>query len=260
MKQSPKIKLLGWLYLILAVLFVLGPILITIAFSFNLDRFSSLPWRGFTLRWYEKLFSNEKVIRALCNSVILGVGVSFTAVLLGFTGAYGLRHWKSRWKGFYMLASISPLAVPWTLMGLALLIFFNWISVPMSIVTVWMSHVVFTAPLALSIINARMQTIPKSMEDAAWDLGAGNLRTMLLVILPQTLPGIVAAALLTFTISFDEFIIAWFVCGFDQTLPVYIYSIIRSGVSPVINAIGTVVFCISVTLVSIAQMLQRKKI
>lgn len=82
---------------------------------------------------------------------------------------------------------------------------------------------------------------------------------MFLVILPQTLPGIVAAALLTFTISFDEFIIAWFVCGFDQTLPVYIYSIIRSGVSPTINAIGTMVFCISITLVSIAQVLQRKK-
>ena len=259
MKQSPKLKLVGWIYLILAMIFVLGPILVTIAFSFNLDRFSSLPWRGFTLQWYEKMFSNEDIIHSLGNSVMLGVCVSLTAVLLGFTGAYGLRHWKSKWKGAYMLASISPLAVPWTLMGLAQLIFFNRINLPMSVVTVWISHVVFTAPLALTIINARMQTIPKSMENAAWDLGAGSLQTMFLVILPQTLPGIVAAALLTFTISFDEFIIAWFVCGFDQTLPVYIYSIIRSGVSPTINAIGTMVFCISITLVSIAQVLQRKK-
>ncbi|PWM26054.1 MAG: ABC transporter permease [Oscillospiraceae bacterium] len=259
MRPSSKIRAAGWLYLVLAMLFVLGPILVTIAFSFNVDRFSSLPWRGFTLEWYQKMLSNEDILYSLRNSVLLGVCVSLTAVLLGFTGSYGLRHWKSRWKGAYLLASVSPLAVPWTLMGLALLIFFNRINLPMSILTVWISHVVFTAPLALTIIDARMKTIPKSMENAAWDLGASSLQTMVLVILPQTLPAIIAAALLTFTISFDEFIIAWFVCGFDQTLPVYIYSVIRSGVSPTINAIGTVVFCISITLVSVAQVLQRKK-
>ncbi len=258
MKQPLRVKLLGWSYLLMAVAFVLGPILITIIFSFNLDRFSGLPWRGFTLKWYDKLFANEKVVSSLFNSILLGTAVSLTAAVLGFTGAYGLRHWKSKLKNVFLLAVMSPLAVPWTLLGLALLIFFNWINCPKSLITVWISHVVFTAPLALTIISARMQTIPLSTEEAARDLGANDLMTMLLVILPQTWPAIFAALLLTFTISFDEFIIAWFVCGFDQTLPVYIYSVIRSGTTPMINAIGAVVFSISLTLVSVAQMLQRK--
>lgn len=258
MKLSNKTRIVGFLWLVLAMLFVLGPILVTIAFSFNSDRFSSLPWKNFTLQWYQKVFSNPDILLSLRNSVVLGICVSLTAIVLGFTGAYGLRHWKSRLKGVYMLASISPLAVPWTLLGLALLIFFNRIHMPKSLITVWISHVVFTAPLALTIIQSRMQTIPKSMENAAWDLGANSFQTMALVIFPQTLPAIASAALLTFTISFDEFIIAWFVCGFDQTLPVYIYSVIRSGVTPTINAIGAIVFVISVTLVSIAQVLQRK--
>jgi len=259
MRQSKALKFLGFFYLVLAMIFVLGPIFVTIAFSFNLDRFSSLPWRGFTLQWYEKMFANEEIMKSLLNSVILGIMVTLTSVTLGFTAAFGLRHWKSKMKGAFLLVSISPLAVPWTLLGLAFLIFFNNFGITKSIVTVWISHVVFTAPLALNIINARMQTIPKSMENAAWDLGAGSFRTMVYVILPQTLPAIVAAALLTFTISFDEFIISWFISGFDKTLPVYIYGVIRSGVTPVINAIGTMVFLISVTLVSISQIFQRKQ-
>jgi spermidine/putrescine transport system permease protein len=259
MNNASKVKLIGWIYMTLALLFIMGPILVTIVFSFNLDRFSSLPWKGFTLQWYQKIFSNSEIMQSLLNSLVLGVCVSLTAVILGFAGAYGLRHWKSKVKGPFLLVSISPLMIPWTLLGLALLIFFNRIGIPKSLITVWISHVVFTAPLALTIINSRMETIPKNMDNAAWDLGAGNIRTMMYVILPQTAPALVSAALMTFTISFDEFIIAWFVCGFDKTLPVYIYTVIRSGVNPTINAIGTLVFMISVSLIIAAQLMQRKK-
>lgn len=257
--MNNKVKFISGFYLILVLLFIMGPILVTVAFSFNLDRFSSLPWKGFTLQWYQRMFSNEEIMQSLINSLVLGVCVSLTSVLLGFTGAYGLRHWKSKLKVPFLLFSISPLMIPWTLLGLALLIFFTRLGLPKSLFTVWISHIVFTSPIALTIINSRMETIPKSMENAAWDLGAGNIRTMLYVILPQTVPALISAALMTFTISFDEFIIAWFVCGFDKTLPVYIYSVIRSGVNPTINAIGTMVFMISLTLIAAAQLLQRKK-
>lgn len=259
MKNTSGLKFIGWLYLILAMIFIMGPILVTIVFSFNLDRFASLPWKGFTLQWYEKMFSNSDIMQSLLNSVVLGVFVSLTSVVLGFAGAYGLRHWKSKLKGPFLLVSISPLMIPWTLLGLALLIFFNRIGINKSLLTVWVSHIVFTAPLALSIINSRMETIPKNMDNAAWDLGAGNIRTMFYVILPQTAPALISAALMTFTMSFDEFIIAWFVCGFDKTLPVYIYTVIRSGVNPTINAIGTLVFMVSISLIIAAQLLQRKR-
>lgn len=260
MNNTRNAKYIGWLYLALALLFIMGPILVTVAFSFNLDRFSSLPWKGFTLQWYERMFSNDEIMQSLLNSVILGVCVSLTSVLLGFAGAYGLRHWKSKIKAPFLLFSISPLMIPWTLLGLALLIFFNRLGLSKSLFTVWISHIVFTSPIALTIINSRMETIPKNMDNAAWDLGAGSIRTMFYVILPQTVPALISAALMTFTISFDEFIIAWFVCGFDKTLPVYIYSVIRSGVNPTINAIGTVVFVISISLITAAQLLQRKRI
>ncbi|MEA4847523.1 MAG: ABC transporter permease [Clostridiaceae bacterium] len=259
MNNISKSRFAGWLYLALVLLFIMGPILVTIVFSFNLDRFASLPWKGFTLQWYQRMFSNSDIMQSLLNSIVLGVCVSLMSVLLGFAGAYGLRHWKSRLKGLFLLVSISPLMIPWTLLGLALLIFFNRMGISKSLFTVWASHIVFTAPLALGIINSRMETIPKNMDNAAWDLGAGNIRTMIHVILPQTVPALISAALMTFTISFDEFIIAWFVCGFDKTLPVYIYTVIRSGVNPTINAIGTLVFMISISLIIVAQLFQHSK-
>ena len=258
-KRDQGIKILGRFYMALCILFIMGPIIVTIIFSFNLDRFASLPWQGFTLKWYNEIFSNKDIMASLRNSLFVGIAVSLTSVVLGFTGAYGMRHWKSKLKAPFTLVSLSPLMVPWTLLGLALLIFFNKVGIPKGLLTVWISHVVFTAPLALTIINARMQTIPKTMDDAAWDMGAGDFYTMFLVLLPQTFPAIASSALMTFTLSFDEFIIAWFVCGFETTLPVYIYTVIRSGIKPTINALGAIVFGFSLCLISLAQFLQRKK-
>lgn len=248
-----------WAYLGAVLLFLFAPILVTIAFSFNNDRFSSLPWRGFTLKWYESLLEYPVLLTPLQNSIIVGVAVSLAAVTLGFMGAYGLRHHDFRWKNIYLLGMMSPLAVPWMLLGLGLLMFFARIGLRQSLFTVWISHLVFSAPLALVIINTRLKTIPKSLEEAAADLGASHLQTMWKVVLPQTLPGIIAAALLSFTLSFDEFIIAWFVSGFSETLPVRIYAMMRSGTNPTLNAIGSIVFIISITLTVVAQFLIRSR-
>lgn len=260
MRISDKvINRIFWVYLVAVLLFLFAPILVTIAFSFNRDRFSSLPWRGFTLSWYENLIRYPVLLAPLRNSVIVGIAVSLAAVTLGFMGAYGLRHTKFRWKNIYLLGMMSPLAVPWMLLGLGLLMFFARLGLRQSLFTVWISHLVFCAPLALVIINTRLDTISKSLEEAAADLGASHLQTIARVILPQALPGIIAAALLTFTLSFDEFIIAWFVSGFSETLPVRIYAMMRSGTNPTLNAIGSIVFTISITLTVVAQLLIRSK-
>lgn len=248
-----------WVYLTVALLFLFAPILVTIVFSFNDDRFASMPWRGFTFRWYEQIMEYPVLLTPLQNSILVGIAVSLSAVVLGFLGAYGLRHNRFRWKNTYLLAMMSPLAVPWMLLGLGLLILFSRLGLRQSLFTVWISHLVFSAPLALVIINARLNTIAKSLEEAAADLGASHFRTIVRVLLPQALPGIIAAALLTFTLSFDEFIIAWFVSGFSETLPVRIYSMMRSGTNPTLNAIGSIVFSISITLTVIAQFLIRSR-
>ncbi len=247
-----------WGYLILAYLFLFAPIAVTIITSFNADRFVALPWRGFTWHWYDQVVGNPDMLVPLRNSVVVATAVGLMSVVLGFLGAYGLTRTRGRWQDLYMLGLISPLAVPWILLGLGLLVFFTHLGIPKSLLAVWITHTIFAAPLAMLIIRGRLLTMRRSYEEAAWDLGAGRLRAIWEVVLPLAAPGLIGAFLLTFTLSFDEFILAWFVCGFDLTLPVKIWTMMRSGINPTISAIGTIVFCLSITLSVLGQVLQRR--
>lgn len=247
---------LVWAYVGLAYLFIFSPLFTTVAFSFNQDRFASLPWRGFTLKWYRQLFASSALMDALWNSVMVGVAVGLTAAVLGFLGAYGLHKLTGgRGSGLLSLVLLSPLAVPWLLLGLGLLIFLNSLGVPRSLVNVWIGHSVFAIPLAVMVIQSRLQTLPPRLEEAALDLGASRFRALWHVVLPLALPGVAAAFLLSFTLSFDEFIMAWFLTSFDVTLPVQIWTMVRSGINPTINAVGALVFVFSITLTVVAQWL-----
>jgi spermidine/putrescine transport system permease protein len=246
------------LYLIAGYAFLFAPIVVTIFTSFNADRFVPLPWRGFTWRWYEQVLGTGDLLVPLRNSVLVATGVGLTSAALGFLGAYGLTRTRGRWQDAYMLGLISPLAVPWILLGLGLLVFFTRLGIPKSLFTVWISHTIFAAPLAMLTIRGRLLTMRRSFEEAAWDLGAGRLRAIWEVVLPLAAPGLIGAFLLTFTLSFDEFILAWFVSGFDLTLPLKIWGMMRSGINPTISAIGAMVFCLSITLSIAGQVLQRR--
>lgn len=245
-------------YVILVYVFLFAPIAVTIGTSLNADRFVMLPWRGFTWHWYELVIGNPDLLLPLRNSLIVAAGVGVTSVVLGFLGAYGLVQTGGRWQDLFMLGLISPLAVPWILLGLGLLVFFTRLGIPRSLLTVWITHTIFAAPLAMLIIRARLLGLRRSYEEAAWDLGAGRLRAVREVVLPLCAPGLAGAFLLTFTLSFDEFILAWFVSGFDLTLPVKIWGMMRSGINPTISAIGTIVFALSITLSVVGQVLQRR--
>jgi spermidine/putrescine transport system permease protein len=245
-------------YLVLAYAFLLAPIVVTLVTSFNADRFVTLPWRGFTWHWYQQVVGSRDFLIPLRNSVIVATAVGATSVLLGFLGAYGLTRTRGRWQDAYLLSLISSLAVPWVLLGLGLLVFFTRLGIPKSLFAVWISHTIFGAPLAMLIIRGRLLTLRRSYEEAAWDLGAGRLRAVWEVVLPLAAPGLVGAFLLTFTLSFDEFILAWFVSGFDLTLPVRIWNMMRSGINPAISAIGAMVFVLSITLSILGQAVQRR--
>ncbi len=247
-----------WFCLAVIMVFIFAPILTTIVFSFDVDRFASLPWRGFSLTWYERLIEYPDLWLPLRNSLIVGLGVAFTSVALGFSAAYALVNTKFRGQEALVLALISPLAVPWILLGFGLLLFLSRLGLSNSLAAVWISHTVFTAPLATVVIRARLSGMRKSLEEAAWDLGSGRLRTIWEIVLPNAMPGVMAALLLTFTLSFDEFILAWFVCGFNETLPVKIWGMMRSGINPTISAIGTLVFVVSISLTVVAQFLLRR--
>ncbi|HEX6989973.1 MAG TPA: ABC transporter permease [Bacillota bacterium] len=253
---SRSFERLVWGYVVLAYLFIFSPLVTTVAFSFNEDRFASLPWRGFTLEWYRQLFTSSALMEALVHSVLVGLAVGVTAATLGFLGAYGLhRLIGGRGSGVVSLVLLSPLAVPWLLLGLGLLIFLNALGVPRSLVSVWIGHSVFAIPLAILVVQSRLQTLPPRLEEAALDLGASRFQALRYVVLPLALPGVAAAFLLSFTLSFDEFIMAWFLTGFDVTLPVQIWTMVRSGINPTINAVGALVFVLSITLTVVAQRL-----
>jgi spermidine/putrescine transport system permease protein len=245
-------------YVVVAYVFLLAPIAVTLITSFNADRFVTLPWRGFTWHWYQQVVGSRDFLIPLRNSVIVATAVGATSVLLGFLGAYGLTRTRGRWQDAYLLSLISSLAVPWVLLGLGLLVFFTRLGIPKSLFAVWISHTIFGAPLAMLIIRGRLLTLRRSYEEAAWDLGAGRLRAVWEVVLPLAAPGLVGAFLLTFTLSFDEFILAWFVSGFDLTLPVRIWNMMRSGINPAISAIGAMVFVLSITLSILGQAVQRR--
>jgi spermidine/putrescine transport system permease protein len=245
--------------MITVLLFIFAPIITIIIFSFNVDKFASLPWKGFTIAWYDKLLSDPNILQALNNSVIVASSVALSSCVLGFLGAYALYRRPFKFQNVYLALMISPLAVPWIILGLALAVFLTTMDMEGSLVSVWISHTVFAAPFAMLIIRARMSGLDSRFEEAGWDLGANRLKAIWHIVIPLTLPGIIAAFLLTFTISFDEVIIAWFVCGFEETLPVKIYGMIRSGINPTINAIGSIIFVFTMTLAVLAQMLIRDR-
>lgn len=245
--------------MVLTLIFLFLPIAVIITFSFNTDKFASLPWRGFTLKWYANMILDREILEGLKNSLLVSSAVAATSCVLGFFGAYSLYRRPFRMQNAFMTVMLSPLAVPWIILGLALIVFLSRINLEGSLLSVWVSHTIFAAPFAMMIIRARLSGLDRTFEEAGWDLGANRLKAVRHVVIPMTLPGIFAAFLLTFTISFDEFIIAWFVCGFEKTLPVKIWGMIRSGLNPTVNAVGAVIFTFTMSIAILAQYLLRPK-
>jgi spermidine/putrescine transport system permease protein len=242
-------------YVILCLAFIFCPILTLIVFSFNVDRFPSLPWRGFTLSWYTALLEDSTVADAFKNTLVVGASVAVVSTFLGFTGAYLDFRWNFFWKRLYLAVVVLPPTLPFLILGLALLLFLSRMGLGSSLIAVFISHVVICTPFALAITRMRLAEMDQGLEEAAWNLGATEWRSIIEVVLPFAAPALLASALITMAVSFDEFMIAWFVSGLDQTLPVKILVLLQGQVSPRINAIGTIVFTISFTLVAIAQII-----
>ncbi|UCD81537.1 MAG: ABC transporter permease [Desulfobacterales bacterium] len=263
-KQNKERKSWGGLvlkfYVILAFGFLFLPIAVIIMFSLNSGRYPSFPLQEFTFKWYKELMLDTGLLGSVKNSLIVATAVSFISTVLGFMGAYALRSYKLKAENLFLGFMAAPLTVPTLLLGLALLIFLNsLIALQNSLLSVIISHTVFCAPFAMFIIRARLRSIQSSLEEAAWDLGAGRWQTVKELILPLCAPGLIAAILLTFTLSFDEFIIAWFVSGFQPTLPVKIWSMMRGGIKPTVNAIGAVVFIFSMSILLVGEYFLGKK-
>jgi spermidine/putrescine transport system permease protein len=244
-----------WVYVIAVFLFILAPIVTSFVISFNADRFPTLPLSGFSLRWYEAIRDDPTLPPALRNTIVVGLSVSVISTLLGFTAAYTDYRYRFIGKSVYLALALLPPTIPVIILGLAMLIFLSRVGLFGQIHSVIISHVVICLPFAMALIRLRLSQMDPSLEAAAWNLGASEWRAIREVILPFTMPAILSALFITMAVSFDEYAVAWFVSGFSETLPVRILSALQGQVSPRINAIGSLVFTVSIVLVILAQCL-----
>lgn len=245
--------LLVWTLLVFT--FIFAPIVSTIVFSFNADRFPSLPWGGFSLQWYEAVFADASVQRGLVNSLIVAAATSVIATFLGFAAAYVDYRYRFFGKAAYTAIVALPPTVPVVILGVAMLTFEGRIGLSGTLTGVTVGHVVLAAPFAMALVRMRLADLDPDIERAAWNLGATPWSTIVGVVIPFCLPAILASIFLTAAVSFDEFMIAWFVSGVNETLPVRVLAMLQGQVSPRINAIGALVFAVSMTLVVAAQIL-----
>jgi spermidine/putrescine transport system permease protein len=241
----------------LAVLFFFYlPILILIVNSFNASRFEG-GWRGFSLMWYERLFHEPEIWRAAKNSLLIAAGATAVSLIIGTTAAVALQRFaKSRLQRFHFGLVYTPLVVPEILMGISLLMLFVAAAVELGLFTIFLAHVTFCISFVAMTVLARLQDFDESIVEAARDLGAGWWTTTRRVLLPMLLPGLVAGGLLAFTLSIDDFVITFFVAGpGSTTLPIRVYSMIKFGSPPLINALSTILLVLTFTAVAASRRL-----
>lgn len=230
-------------------LFLYAPIAVLVFFSFNSSR-STQVWSGFSLQWYGELLKDQSVLDAFYNSLIVGATATAISTVIGTLGALALTRHRFRGKAFADSAIYAATIMPEIVVAVSLLAFFVAAGVGLGITTITVAHVAFTISFVIIVVRARLAGMDRSMEEAAQDLGASPVQTFLRVTLPLILPGVMAGALLAFTLSFDDFVTTFFVSGVgSSTLPLKIWSMIKFGVSPVINALSTVVLVATMLLV-----------
>ena len=226
--------------------FLYLPIAILVVLSFNDSKLATV-WRGFSLRWYEELFRDTEVLLSIRTTLVIAIAATLLSILFGTLLAFGIeRHTRSPAleNGIYL-----PLLIPDVVTGIGLLSFFATISLPLGTTTVIIAHSVWGTAFAAAIVRTRLRGFDRSVEEASLDLGVREVPTFLRITLPAISPGIIAAALVVFTLSIDEFIIAYFTAGQTVTFPIQVYSMIRFGVTPEINAVATVMLLFSMALI-----------
>ena len=229
--------------------FLYAPILVLIAFSFNSSR-STQVWTGFSAQWYGELLRDQSVLDAFRTSLIVGVAATAIATVIGTLTALALARNRFRGKTVADSAIYAATVMPEVVVGVSLLVFFVASGFALGITTIIIAHVAFTVSFVTIVVRARLSGMDRSLEEAAQDLGASPVVTFVRVTLPLILPGVMAGALLAFTLSFDDFVITFFVSGVgSSTLPLKIYSMIKFGVSPVINALSTMILAATVILI-----------
>ena len=238
-------------------IFLYGPILILIIFSFNASRMA-FTWRGFTLSWYPVLFRNEAIMAALKNSLIVSGVATVISTIFGTMAALAMERYDFWGKLPFDALLYLPIIIPDIAMAVMLLMFFVLVSFQLSLTTIIIAHIAFNISFVAVVVRARLARFDETLEEAAQDLYADNWQTFRKVTLPLLMPGILGGALLAFTLSLDDFVITFFTAGpGSTTLPLRIYSMVKLGVTPEVNALSSMMLIVSMVLVFVSFRLQR---
>jgi spermidine/putrescine transport system permease protein len=241
-----------WMYL-----FLYAPIVLLVIFSFN-DSRSVASWRGFTLDWYAKLFENVAIGKALTNSLLVAVATTLLSTVIGTMVSLAMERYTFWGKLPFDALLYLPVIIPEISMAVMLLLFFVLVSIPLGLGTIIIAHTAFNISYVAVVVRARLADWDETLEEAAQDLGANNLQTFWRVTLPLLMPAILAAALLAFTLSLDDYVITFFTAGVGATtLPLRIYAMVKTGITPEVNALSALMLLASVGLVVLSLVLQR---
>lgn len=246
----------------LVYLFLFLPISVIVVNSFNATTSKPyLSWKGFTFDWYVELWSNTSLLSAFGNTMIIALVSTILATIIGTLGAVGMYKYKFKGKGILNSLLYIPVVIPEIVLGISLLTIFSNVNIPRGMLTLILSHVTFCVPFVIFNVRARLDGYDNSIEEASMDLGANRIVTFFQVTLPVLAPGIGGGALLAFTLSIDDVIISYFVNGQTKTYPLKVMESIKSGVSPDVNALSTIILIGTIVLVVLTQsnLLKKKK-
>lgn len=250
---------LATLYALLLYGFIFLPVAVLVLFSFQATLFPIPPFNGPSLRWYGAVLGDARLTAGLVNSILVAVITSGLATLLGFLSAWGFARFhlpaSAVLRGFITL----PLTVSYLIIGMGLLVFFNWLGLPKSLLAAGIGHVVINLPLCFAIVYSQMGEHQANIERAARDLGAADWQVLALVTAPMLWPALFAGFFLSMTFSWDEFVIAFLLTRFDTTLPVEIWNLLRAGLNPKTNAVGSLVFGVSIVLAVVFELVAFRK-
>lgn len=257
-------KKLSKIYMGVIFAFLYAPIVVLIVYSFNQSKSRGI-WTGFTLDWYRRLFSNEMILQSLVTTLIIAFVSTFVSTIIGTAAAIGINSMKRGLRNLVMNITYLPIINPEIVTGVSLMLLFVFLKNTLGItlesgyLTLILAHITFSIPYVILNVMPKLRQMDKNLYDAAMDLGCNEIQSLFKVVIPEIMPGIVAGALMAFTMSIDDFIISHFVSGPKaQTLPIAIFSMTRKKVSPEVNALSTIIFFVVLVVLMLSNYIQLK--
>lgn len=253
-------KFLDNLIIILVFLFLFAPIVVLILFSFNTSKMN-ITFEGFTLEWYKKLFTNPTLLDALKNTLIVAFTSTIVSTIIGTISAYGIKKYDFKGKNIINALIYIPVVIPEIVLGISLLCIYTLAKLELGMLTLILSHICFSIPFVIISVRSVLDSLDDNLENAASDLGASPIKIFFKIILPSIMPGILSGAQLAFTLSLDDVVISYFAAGpGSNTLPLYIYSLIKTGITPDVNALISLILLVVFLILTISAFISVRKL